>query len=146
MTNLLRDIRDHLITDSDIVTAFGGRIYPDVVPQGTAYPYINLSDVSSSPEYDLDGEVGTHISIVTVDVWTDGTGRRAAAERLGDLVRNMLSGFKGQFGDSGQWCSGCEMQRNNILASDPLPGSDEHRRRVSMDFQITHSASVPTFT
>lgn len=146
MTNLLRDIRDHLQTDSDVSDAFGDRMYPDVVPQGTAYPYINLSSISNSPEYDLDGEIGTHVSIVTVDVWTNGTGRRAAAERLGDLVRNMLSGFKGQLGTEGQWVNGCAMIRNNILAGDPLPGSDEHRRRVSMDFQITHTAAVPTFS
>lgn len=147
MTNLLRDIRDHLQTSEDINEAFGDRIFPDVVPQKTAYPYINLSDVSGSVPYSLAGEVGTHESIITVDVWTDGTGRRAAAERLGELVRNMLSGYRGQLGESGQMCYGCTLQRPlQILASDPLPGSDQHRRRASMDFSIHHPAAVPTFT
>lgn len=145
MTNLLKDIRDHLQTSDDINEAFGDRIFPDVVPQKTAYPYINLSDVSGSPEYDLSGEIGTHTSIVTVDAWTDGTGRRAAAERFRDMILNMLSGYKGQLGE-GVWCNGCIAQRVNILASDPKGGSDEHRRRASIDFQIIHTAAVPTFS
>ena len=146
MTYLLKDIRDHLQTSDDIDDAFADRIFADSVPQGTSYPFINLSDVSNSPEEDLAGEVGTHESIITVDVWTDGTGGPQTAREYGEMVRNMLSGYKGQLG-TGVWCNGAHLIRNQVLASDPAqPGGDTHRRRVSQDYRIFHSADVPTFT
>jgi hypothetical protein len=92
----------------------------------------------------LKGEVGTHTSIIQIDVWTDGTGGKSKANELGELVRNRLNGYKGQFG-TGVYGT-ARMIRNDSLASQPFDGSDNHRRRVSMDFKIIHSADVPTFT
>jgi hypothetical protein len=145
VTYLLKDIRDHLQESADINDAFADRIYPEVVPQGVAYPFINLSELSNSPEESLGGEIGTHETIITVDAWTDGSGGSAAAKRYGEMIRNMLSGYKGRLGE-GVWCNGAHLIRNQVLASDPAqPGSDVHRRRVSQDYRIFHSADVPSF-
>lgn len=144
MTFLTKDIRDHLADSVEIANAVGDRIYPDGMPQGSEYPAIVISDLSSTPEYDLGGEVGTHTSVVTVDCWTDGKGGRERVNQLGEMVRNRLSGYRGQLGD-GAFCSGAMLIRNNTVAAEPLPGSDQHRRRASMDFSIVHTAAVPDF-
>ncbi len=145
MTYLSKDIRDHLISSTAIVNAFSDNIYADFIPQSERPQYaIVINDLSNDPTYDLGGEVGLHTSHVQIDIWTDGTGQKNKANELGELVRNMLSGYRGQFGDGVYGTS--RMIRNNTVTSPPVDGSDQHRWRVSMDFEVIHSADVPTFT
>lgn len=137
---------DHLRGSTAIVDAFSDRIYPELIPQHVRdwQEAMVVNEISTVPEMYLGGEVGRHTSIIQVDVWTDGQGGRKRANDLGELVRNRLSGYRGQFGTG---CFGvAEMIRSDTLASDPLPGSDIHRRRVSMDFRVGHTADVPTLT
>ena len=153
MTFLAKDIRDQLIASTAIADAFSDRVYGEVMPQDERdsggvrkllYPCLIINDVSAEPEMYLGGEAGVHMSVIQIDVWTDGTGGKSKANELGELVRNRLSGYRGQFGTG---CYGtCRLIRNNSLAAPPVDGSDVHRRRVSMDFEIIHSADVPTFT
>jgi hypothetical protein len=147
MTFLTKDVADHLRASTNIYDAFGEDIYPEVIPQHRKDQWeaaLVISDLSNDPEMSLGGEVGTHISIVQIDVWTDGKRGKAHANELGELIRNRLNGYRGQLG-SGVYCSCARMEKNNSVAADPVDGSDRHRRRVSMDFKITHTASVPTF-
>ncbi len=144
MTFVAKDIRDHLAGSAAILDVFSDRMYPDTAPQGVQHPWINISDLSAEPEYSLEGEVGTHTTVIQVDVWTDGKGKRAEAQRLRELIRNRLSGYRGQFGEG---CYGTSrLIRDNVVTSPPVNGSDTHRYRVSMDFEIIHSADVPDFT
>lgn len=146
MTYLSKDVADHLKGSTNIVSAFSDRIYPEVIPQDQrdAECAMVINDLSNEPEYYLGGEAGLHTSVIQVDVWTDGKGGRARANELGELVRNRLSGYRGTFGTGVYGTS--RMIRNNTVAAPPIDGSDTHRRRVSMDFEIIHSASVPTLT
>lgn len=153
MTFLTKDIADHLKGSTSILDAVGNRVFPEVIPQitrdsdgrtVTPYPSIVINDLSNDPTYSLAGEVGNHTSVIQIDVWTDGTGGTSKANELGELVRNRLSGYRGTFG-TGVYGT-ARMIRNNSVAAPPVDGSDTHRRRVSMDFEIIHSASVPTLT
>jgi hypothetical protein len=144
VTFILKDIRDHLVGSTAIVDAFSDRMFTENAPQGAGYPRLHLNDVSSDPEMYLGGEAGEHTTVVQIDVWTDGSGGKARANELGEMVRNRLSGYRGQFG-TGVYGT-ARMIRNNSVAAPPIPGSDQHRRRYSMDFEVRHSASVPTFT
>lgn len=153
MTYLLKDIRDHLIASTAIVNEFSDRVFDSTIPQALRddlrrnrelYPCIVLSDISAEPEYYLGGESGKHTSQVQIDVWTDGTDGPQKCKELGELVRNRLSGYRGQFG-TGCWGTS-RMIRNNTVAAPPIDGSDTHRRRNSMDFEVIHSADVPTLT
>lgn len=144
MTFLAKDIRDHLAGSDNIANEFSNRMFPDVAPQGVEHPWINISDLTNEPEYYLGGEAGLHTTVIQVDVWTDGSGKRAEANRLGELVRNRLNGYRGQFGAG---CTGtARMIRNNTVTAPPVNGSDQHRWRVSMDFEVIHTADVPDFT
>ncbi len=145
MTFLSKDIRDHLAGSTAILNDVGDNIYPEVIPQGVEYEKaIVINDISNEPEYYLRGEVGKHTSQIQIDYWTDGQGGKQTANAGEELIRNRLNGYKGQLGTG---CYGsCRMIHNNSLSAPPFDGSDTNRRRVSMDFEIIHSATVPTFS
>jgi len=144
VTFLTKDIRDHLAGSVEIANAFGERIHDGAIPQGINYAQAIVINLTfNDPEYYLGGESGTHRSIVQIDVWTDGNGHAVRLNELAELVRNRLSGYRGQFGEG---CYGTSrMIRNDALSAPPVDGSNLHRRRQSMDFEIIHTADVPTF-
>jgi hypothetical protein len=143
VTYLVKDIRDQLAGSIPILNAFSDRMYPEVIPQGGEYPCIVINEISAAPEYYLAGEVGKHYTQIQIDVWTDGTGGKSKLNELSELVRNRLNGYRGTFGSG---VSGtARMTRNDPISVAPVDGSDLHRRRQSMDFEIFHSADVPTF-
>jgi hypothetical protein len=147
VTWVTKDIADHLKASVAILDAFSDDIYPEVIPQERKDRWeqaLVLNDLSNDPEYYLGGEAGTHTTIIQIDVWTNGVGGKARANELGELIRNRLSGYRGTFGTG---CYGtARMIRNDSVAAPPVDGSDKHRRRVSMDFKIINTASVPTLT
>lgn len=153
MTFVLKDIADHLRGSTAIVDAVENRIYPDVIPQEernsggnrmALFPCIVLQIVSGQPEYALRGEAGVHQTTVQVDVWTDGDRGSYHANELSELVRNRLSGYRGTFGSG---CRGtARLVRSNSLPVEPVDASDQFRRRVSMDFDLIHTAAVPDLT
>lgn len=153
MTFVLKDIADHLAGSSDIVDAVENRIFPEVIPQEirdsqgnrtTVYPCIVLQIVNCQPEYALRGEAGVHQTTVQVDVWTDGDRGSYHANEVSELVRNRLSGYRGTFGSG---CRGtARLVRSNSLPIEPVDASDQFRRRVSMDFDLIHTAATPDLT
>lgn len=147
MTFVVKDIADHLKGSTNILNAFSDDIYPEIIPQHRKDQWVQalvLNDLTNEPEMSLEGEVGTHTTVVQIDVWTNGVGGKARANELSELVRNRLNGYRGTFGTG---CYGtARMIRNDSVTAPPVDGSDLHRRRVSMDFEVIHSASVPTFT
>lgn len=149
MTYLIKDVADHLKGSTNIVNEFSDRIWPDTIPQehSNPYPCIIINDVSNVPEQYLGGEVGSHESIIQIDVWTDGKEDRPRERinELGELIRNRLNGYRGQLG-TGVFANNCERIRSDITAADPTDGSSTHRRRASQDYRIRHTASVPSLT
>lgn len=144
MTYLVQDIRDHLAGSAAIANDVGANIFPEAIPQGVQFDNaIVINDLSHSPEYALRGEAGVHTSRIQIDYWTN-SGRKYQANNGAELIRKRLSGYRGQFGTG---CYGTSrMLGDNSLAAAPIDGSDSRPRRVSMDFEIIHSADVPTFT
>lgn len=135
------DVAKQLLANADVVNLVSDRVYFEGIPQGASYPLILVSDISLVPEYVLQGEVDAQTSQIQVDYWTDGQdalrGPKKAKEG-GELIASILSGYRGQLGEETD-CKSCRIIRNNILASQPLPGSDIHRRYASMDFEIISS-------
>ncbi len=145
MTYLIQDIRDHLVGSTAIVNDVGSNIFADVIPQGTQYERaIVISEIAGDPEYYLGGEAGLHTSKIQIDYWTNGVGGPSEANTGRELIRNRLNGYRGTFGTG---CYGtARMITDNSGFVAPIDGSDLNQRRVSMDFEIIHSADVPTFT
>jgi len=153
VTFVLKDIADHLTGSADIADAVSNRVYPDYIPQEARdslgqkqplYPCLVLGVVSGEPEYVLSGEGGVHQTIIQLDVWTDGDRGSFRANEIAEMVRNRLSGYRGTFGTG---CRGtARMIRSNPIAVAPVDASDTYRRRVSMDFELIHTADAPDFT
>jgi hypothetical protein len=142
MTFLAKDIRDHIRGSVECLSAFEENIYVGAIPQKLEYEQaLVINIISQQPEYYLGGEAGTHITEVQIDVWVNGTPVRANEQA--EKVRNRLSGYRGTLGEG---CYGTiRLIRNNEIAEPPVDGSNAHKRRISMDFEIIHSADVPTF-
>lgn len=153
MTFVLKDIADHLTGSTNIVDTVSNRIFPDVIPQEIRdsqgnklplYPCIVLGIVSNQPEYYLGGEGGVHETIMQVDCWVDGEQGADELNDLAELVRNRMSGYRGQFGTG---CRGtARLIRNDPSAVAPVDGSGVYRRRASMDFALIHTADAPSLT
>src|SRR5574343_1201324 len=134
MTYLVKDIRDQLAASTAVLDAFSDRIFPDAIPQEvrdsdggrrTLYPAIVLNEISAQPEFDLGGESGVHATQLQLDIYTDGSGGRQRANELGELVRNRLSGYRGQFGSG---CRGtCRLLRQAVTSDEPRDASDTRR-------------------
>lgn len=142
MKYISTDVAKRLLANADLVNLISDRLYFDGIPrQGAVYPLVLVSDISLVPEYSLDGEVDAQTSQIQVDYWTDGKealqGPKKAKEG-GELIATILSGYRGQLGDNTD-CKSCRIIRSNVLASQPLPGSDIHRRFSSHDFEIISS-------
>jgi hypothetical protein len=145
MTFLAKDIRDHLRDSPDCYDRFGEHIYEGRLPQGANYEAaLVINIVSQQPEYYLGGEVGLHMSQVQIDVWYTGERGAVGVNELAETVRNRLSGYRGDMGDG--FCNHARIIRYDSTAPEPVDASNLHRRRVSMDFEITHTADVPSFS
>lgn len=59
-----------LIDDTDVFAAIGNEIHWDVAPQGTAAPFLVLTEVSTVPTYDLDGLTTLVPSVVQFDCYS----------------------------------------------------------------------------
>jgi hypothetical protein len=72
-----------LSTAPGVTALVGPRIYPDLVPQGIATPYIGYERVSTAPVATIHGSIlASNVGLV-VACWAD---TRIAAEALADAV------------------------------------------------------------
>lgn len=145
MTFLLRDIADHLKGSTAILDDVGTNIFPDVIPQQQSWDKaIVLSEISQRPEYYMGGEAGEHTTQIQVDYYTKGTNGRYTANIGSELIRNRLSGYRGTFGTG---CRGTARLLSCVpQANEPTDATDTWRFRVTMDFEILHTAATPDLT
>lgn len=141
----LHSVKTFLEDSTAIADLLQDRLYPLRAPQATEFPYIVLDQISDSPEYELAGESGQSRLTAQVDCYARGKSGFFLAKRLGDAVRNRLSGYRGLL-DETVWASKATMVRNNSLEEDASDGSDYPIHRVSMDFEIVYGRTVPDFT
>mgnify|MGYP001497770915 FL=1 len=76
-------VRDRLISDAALMSKIKGVF--DAVPDGQAFPYVTIGDVTSIPyrTYDRFGEECT----ITLHIWSRYNGFKEASEILDDLNR-----------------------------------------------------------
>lgn len=122
----------------------GTRIYDTVAPQRAEYPLVTVQELSCTPVYDLQGETGKARSAVQVDCWAEGAKAAVVSRRVGETVRNRLSGYRGEM--DGVRVSVGQITRYTKLVEEPDDASDDYTHRVSMDIDIVHTQSVPDFT
>jgi hypothetical protein len=139
-----RAVRDWLAASTEISNAVADRIYPDVMPQGVHADRILISQTSFEPADSLGGETGVATSIIQIDYWAEGPNAPQNAYDGGMMIRNRLSGYRGALNE--HVTGVCNLISGpRVVASSPTDGSDNHRRRSVVEFQITHTVAVPDF-
>lgn len=115
-------------------------IYPQWVPRGKSLPYITLQLIfQDRPRYQ-EGVSGLVYSLVQIDCW--GTTFKQAAD-LSEIVRDNMDGYRGTMGT--HTIRRVTLEDTRSLVTPPRAGDDEDTPRISMDFGIWHTETVPTF-
>jgi len=70
MEEVTKNLLTLLKADTTVKAAFSDRIYVDLVPDNTGYPYAVIRKVIENPTHTHDGIYGT-VSVVQIDVYQD---------------------------------------------------------------------------
>lgn len=124
------------------------RIYPENAPAKTQGECIVIRQISGSINNHLLNESDCAQMTMQVDFYAESATKAHSGYQL---VRNRLSGHSGAatyLDDAGEEStsavSACNLIRPGTLVNEPRDGSDRWSYRVSADFEIFHSQSVPT--
>jgi Protein of unknown function (DUF3168) len=92
------DLTTYLKADATIAAAVGPRVFPNIVPQGSAFPAISYNQVSGVRLYDVNnGPTGRAMPRITINSWAT---RYLEVRQLADAVRLRLNGFRGVMGST----------------------------------------------
>lgn len=92
------DLTAYLKADATIAAAVNGRVFPNIVPQGSAFPAISYNQVSGARLRNVTtGPTGRAMPRVTVNSWA---AKYMDARSLADAVRLRLDGFRGLMGST----------------------------------------------
>lgn len=135
-----RDARKFLKDSAAVRNAVSG-CYCGHAEASASEKFIVLRDTSSVREYTLSNEAGLTQKTLQVDCYAE---TAHEAEEIFQVVRNRLSGYRGEFGDG-------EVESVMIISEGALPtepedGSDNWRHRYYADFSMRYRESVPTHT
>lgn len=138
---MLIDIRPALFnllnSNSDINARVSGRIYPVVLPQGTALDSIVYNRVVENESYHYMAPSGLVVVRMQIDAWSptpDG------ASELGDLIKEQLGGFSGQVAYSANSPSDyVRIQGIFLLSGDEDFDLDSSMYRRRRDYSIIYA-------
>jgi len=140
MTDIGKAIRTRLAADAAVAADVGTRIFPRAMPQDATLPAIVYQLVSSTSDDAIGGAAGMATALLQVDVYAD---THLAANNTGEDIRAALHGFTGTIGS--ETIRGLQLQNKMELYQVPNDGGDDGVYRVTLDWSITHTESVPTF-
>lgn len=131
----------YLSNKASVTALVSDRIYPQVAPQGTAYPFVTFNVLSEDTQHDMSGASGLTNVAMQIDAWCETVADRVS---VSEALRNALDGFRGAMGTESLHISNFFMtDRQNFVEGD-TEGKAHPLYRSSMDFSIWHAESVPT--
>ena len=102
--------------NQNIAGIVGPRIYPDVIPNGSAnYQAVAIQTISDVREYTMAGESGPVYVRIQVSSWARS---RTVARQLDDAIRQLLSGYSGTAA-SDTIQSSFAQNRRDVVEPDP---------------------------
>ena len=140
MSDIGKAIRTRLAADAAVAADVGTRIFPRAMPQDATLPAIVYQLISSNSDDALDGAAGIATALVQVDVYAD---THLAANNTAEDVRASLHGFTGTMGD--ETVSALQLANKIEGYQVPNDGGDDGVYRVTLDWSITHTESIPAF-
>lgn len=81
-----------LSNDAGVTALVGTKIYPDIIPLGTAYPATVYSVVSTTPTNVKDGASTLDATVVQVDIYSDDY---SEAQSIASAIRTALDTYSG---------------------------------------------------
>ena len=116
------------------------RIYPARTPQDTTLPKIVFTTISQGRAPNTAGASGVTNPRIQIDCWADSN---AGADALADAVRLALDGYRGTVASVQIRSCFLDAQRDAIV--EPRDGGEQRIFGRSLDFNIWHLETVPTF-
>lgn len=138
-------IRDWLLGSVEIANAITDRAFAGHIPQGVTGTSIVLNQINSNHEYSLTGQIGIIAYTYQIDVYDDGGTPLKTVQEVGELVRNRLSGYRGQLNDD-VFCHGAFIEGDSESEDRPIDSSSNWKTRESFDVELHLTAAVPTFS
>ena len=131
----------HLSTKASIIALVSDRIYPQIAPNGTAYPFITFTVINEDHDHAMSGATGLANVSMQIDVWTETIADRVA---VSEALRNALDGFTGDMGTEDLNIRSCFLDNRAVFQETDTEGKGQPIYRASMDFSIWHVETVPT--
>lgn len=116
------------------------RIYPHRAPQGATFPRVTYFRVDSQHKHHMTAAAGHVEARLQIDCWAL---TYAAAKSLADAVRVALDGYRGTW--SPESVRSCLLIDQRDQHEAPAQADDGGIYRVSMDFRVAFTETVPTF-
>lgn len=130
----------HLTGDAGISALVSTRVFQHQAPTSAALDRITFTRVANEHENHLLGGAGLSRTLYQIDVWAV-SGKRALA--IAEAIRASLDGFIGKLmGTVNVRYAFLNNERDSI--EKPVDGSEDSVFRISQDYNITHTESIPT--
>ena len=140
MADIGRGLRAYLVGKTSVTDEVGTRIYPGVLPQDATLPAAVYNVVFAEPHDVLTGSSGSVTSTVQVDIYSDS---HISSNSAGEAIRLVTQGYSGSMGS--ETINAVRLTNRNETYEPPTDGSDLGRHRVLLEFDITHTNTIPSF-
>lgn len=140
MADIGRGIRTYLVAQSGVSDLISTRMYPDILPQDTAFPSIVYAVISDITEHHLSAASNVSRSLIQIDCFASS---RLSANALAEAVRAEMDGYRGSAGSESVLAS--HMRNRSFSYDMPDENDDVGLYRVMLEFLVWHTESVPTF-
>lgn len=135
------DLKTFFDGSAAIASIVASRIYASRIPQGVSGAAIVLRNISPEHFNTLANEANVVRAVVQIDCYDSSATK---ADTLGEKVRNRLSGYRGDAGNT--TIQSAVIIRDNASTDTPENKSDRWIHRRSLDFSIHYTQAVPTHT
>ena len=128
---------------TDIIgTGDDAMLFQGWADQDATYPYMTFVQISSEGVHHLASASGLGHPLFQIDIWSDATATR---ESLAEAVRTALDGFSGTV--SGEDIRSIRLldRGRDTQETAEIGGEELPVYRTSIDIEIWHTESVPTF-
>jgi hypothetical protein len=142
--SLYSGVYEYLTSVAGIQTAFGTdpRIYQGKLPDSAALPYATVQIISAAHEHYQRAAAGICNKLVQFDVWASTS---ESLDTCGEALRSALQGMTLDTWDDVS-VKRVFLQNQRDTYEIPEDGSEVGLFRRSMDFEIWHAESIPTFS
>jgi hypothetical protein len=143
--SLQSSISTHLRNESDITDIVGQNVYPLAAPGTATFPFIVFRKTSTDKEQTFNIESHVVKDTYEFECWAEAA---RTAESATDVLRNLLDGFKGTLGTSGNTTT---LRSSRVTGMDEGvaitdDGSDIHTYFQGVTVTFWYTESTPTFT